>query len=115
MKENEVLLRKLEERLKKEFKYSKETNVISFYNQELEQDQRGWDIWNGYAISLSEVYRHNATQENKSCVMEIVYWVNNGGRRLARFKINCNWTDKRIEKEVLKALDEYNKLVKEEE
>ena len=114
MKENERLLKKLQERLTKEFKNSIESNSISFYNQDLEKDEWGYEILKGHILHLNEVYRHNATDENKSCEIRIIKWNNNCGSNVARFKVNCQWTEKRIEKEVLKALETYKNLESEE-
>jgi len=119
MKENELLLNKLEKRLKKEFKYTDKSNTIRFYDMECEKDKWGYNIYQGLVLHLEEVYRHNATNENKSCRIIIIKWKYNGcantGTTLAEFKISCNWKEKRIEQEVLKALEEYRRLMKDGE
>lgn len=115
---NKELYQILRERLLGEFKYSTPIEVLEkhgsqwFCDHELEDDKWGYKIMEGYVASLHEVYRSNATKENKSCDISIVQWHNNSGRTVATFRVKCQWKDKRINQEIAKALDEYRRLEK---
>lgn len=117
---NKELYEKLQNRLKNEFNYSTREEVLArcgsqwYSDHKLDIDQWGCEIMNGYVVSLNEVYRSNATAENKSCDITIIKWKNNSGSVIARFRVKCQWKDKRIEQEVQKALEEYRRLEKEE-
>lgn len=118
---NKELFNQLRERLVGEFNYSTRDEELEkhasqwFCDQKLDVDKYGNEIMNGYVVSLHEVYRSNATSENKSCDITIIKWNNNCGSTIARFRVRCQWKEKRIEQEVQKAIEEYKRLMNEGE
>ena len=62
----------------------------------------------GLELSLREVFKHNATEENVSVRIDIINWGTNNGKSLYNGKnMNSTWGTKRIANEVAKAIEAY--------
>ena len=64
----------------------------------------------GYTIGIRTVHRHNGTDENKSVDMEIVKWNRGFGRRIAKERLNVNFSEKQIDNRINKIVEQYNNL-----
>lgn len=64
----------------------------------------------GYKITFEVVFRHNATEENKSVDVSIYKWESSSGRRVAKERVNVNMGDKAIANRVKKIIDQYEAL-----
>lgn len=76
------------------------------------EEVKGYDFTRlyGYTVDVQEVHRSNGTEENKSVDISIYHWEASSGKRVAKERLNVNFSEKQISNRVNKIVEQYNNL-----